>query len=51
MSELSALINQKYKIIRKIGQGGFGKTYLAENITKIDYLRCVVKEQITLKKL
>jgi serine/threonine protein kinase len=46
MPELSVLINQKYKIIRQIGQGGFGKTYLAENITKLDSPRCVVKEFI-----
>lgn len=44
MPEVSVLINQKYKIIRQIGQGGFGKTYLSENIIEPNSPRCVVKE-------
>lgn len=43
MYEPTALIHQRYNIIRQIGQGGFGKTYLAENIIEANNSRCVVK--------
>jgi serine/threonine protein kinase len=43
MYQPTTLIHQKYKIIRQIGQGGFGKTYLAENIAESNSPRCVIK--------
>jgi serine/threonine protein kinase, bacterial len=36
-------LGERYLIVRQIGQGGFGKTYLAEDINRFREL-CVIKE-------
>ncbi|HEY9617830.1 MAG TPA: CHASE2 domain-containing protein [Microcoleaceae cyanobacterium] len=41
---LGTLLNDRYKIIRGLGSGGFGQTYLAEDIRQPGHLRCVVKQ-------
>ncbi len=37
------ILNNRYQIIRKLGQGGFGTTYLAKDIQAANYL-CAVKQ-------
>lgn len=37
------ILNDRYRIIRQIGRGGFGKTYLAEDTQRFREL-CVLKE-------
>ncbi|MCC5639080.1 serine/threonine protein kinase [Nostoc sp. CHAB 5844] len=37
------IVNQRYQIIRQLGQGGFGRTYLAEDQHKANQV-CVLKE-------
>lgn len=37
------LLGQRYRIIKQLGQGGFGRTYLAEDINRFHEL-CVLKE-------
>lgn len=41
---LGTLLNDRYKIIRSLGSGGFGQTYLAEDIRLPSSPRCVVKQ-------
>lgn len=41
---LGTLLNDRYKIIRGLGSGGFGQTYLAEDIRQPNSPRCVVKQ-------
>jgi serine/threonine protein kinase len=38
-----SLLRNRYQIIRQIGQGGFGKTYLAQDLDKLNE-PCVVKQ-------
>ncbi len=40
---LKILLRNRYKISKPLGRGGFGKTYLAQDIDKFDEL-CVVKQ-------
>jgi serine/threonine-protein kinase len=37
------LLGERYCIVRQLGQGGFGRTYLAEDINRFNE-RCVLKE-------
>ncbi|MBD2346703.1 serine/threonine-protein kinase [Anabaena subtropica] len=37
------IVDNRYRIIRQLGQGGFGRTYLVEDIKKSDQT-CVLKE-------
>lgn len=38
------LLNKRYKILQALGQGGFGETFLAEDIYLPSKRRCVVKK-------
>ncbi len=40
---LGAILGDRYRILRKLGEGGFGNTYLAEDINRFNEL-CVLKE-------
>ncbi|MBW4575799.1 MAG: serine/threonine protein kinase [Aphanothece sp. CMT-3BRIN-NPC111] len=40
---LIPLLRDRFKIIEPIGRGGFGKTYLAEDIDKLNE-RCIIKQ-------
>lgn len=42
-TELISLLRHRYKITKPLGQGGFGKTYLAEDTDKLKR-HCVVKQ-------
>jgi serine/threonine-protein kinase len=39
----STLLGGRYRILRQLGEGGFGKTYLAEDVNRFQEL-CVLKE-------
>ncbi|BAY23127.1 serine/threonine protein kinase [Calothrix sp. NIES-2100] len=40
---IGQLVDKRYKIIRQLGQGGFGRTYLAEDKNQ-SHQQCVLKE-------
>ena len=42
---LVALLRNRYKVLNPLSKGGFGKTFLAEDIDKLND-RCVVKQLI-----
>lgn len=46
MSGLSegSLIANRYKIVRELGEGNFGKTYMAKDLHKPNHPLCVVKQ-------
>lgn len=39
----NSILENRYRIVRELGAGGFGRTYLAEDMTRFDE-QCVVKE-------
>ncbi|ABW33278.1 phosphate ABC transporter substrate-binding protein PstS family protein [Acaryochloris marina] len=44
-TELIPLLRHRFKIIKPLGRGGFGKTYLAEDADKLNE-KCVVKQLV-----
>ena len=44
MSKASKLINDRYRVVRKIGDGNFGATFLVEDTQLPSGKRCVLKE-------
>ena len=42
-SPLIELLRNRYRPIKPLGQGGFGKTYLAEDVDRLN-TRCVIKQ-------
>ncbi|NMF65429.1 protein kinase domain-containing protein [Brasilonema octagenarum] len=48
---LGSILKGRYRIIRQLGRGGFGQTYLAEDIDRLSTL-CVVKQlQLSFREL
>jgi serine/threonine-protein kinase len=40
---IGALLDQRYQVVRVLGQGGFGHTYIAEDTRRPGNPTCVVK--------
>jgi serine/threonine protein kinase len=43
--KLSSLFRHRYQIIRQLGDGGFGRTYEAKDVDKMNHL-CVIKQLV-----
>ncbi|MBD2606396.1 protein kinase [Scytonema hofmannii FACHB-248] len=43
-TEIGSLLNERYRILKILGQGGFGKTFIAEDINLPSNPQCVVKQ-------
>ncbi len=41
---MAGLLNHRYRILRSLAEGGFGKTFLAEDIQMPSRRRCVIKQ-------
>ncbi|RDH51997.1 hypothetical protein CBF18_01410, partial [Mastigocladus laminosus WC112] len=41
---LQTIINNRYKIVKVLGEGGFGKTFLTEDTHLPSGRRCVIKQ-------
>ena len=44
MTTTSALVNNRYRVVRELGKGGFGATFLVEDTQLPSGKRCVLKE-------
>ena len=42
-NNIGALFNNRFRVIKLIGEGGFGRTYQAEDVQKLDDA-CVIKQ-------
>ncbi|AFY48848.1 serine/threonine protein kinase [Nostoc sp. PCC 7524] len=41
---METLLNNRYRVIRTLGGGGFGETFIAEDIQMPSHRRCVIKQ-------
>jgi eukaryotic-like serine/threonine-protein kinase len=41
---MNIIVDGRYQIVKKLGQGGFARTYLARNLTLLGEPQCVVKQ-------
>jgi serine/threonine protein kinase len=41
---MNIIVDGRYQIVKKLGQGGFARTYLAKNLTLLGEPQCVVKQ-------
>lgn len=41
---LGTLLNDRFRIIQALGSGGFGQTYIAEDVSQPDRPQCVIKQ-------
>ncbi|MBW4472374.1 MAG: CHASE2 domain-containing protein [Stenomitos rutilans HA7619-LM2] len=41
---LGTLLNGRFRIVQALGSGGFGQTYIAEDVSQPDYPQCVIKQ-------
>jgi serine/threonine protein kinase, bacterial len=44
MGSTATLVNNRYRVVRELGQGGFGATFLVEDTQLPSGKRCVLKE-------
>ena len=44
MTTTSTLVNNRYRVVRELGKGGFGATFLVEDTQLPSGKRCVLKE-------
>ncbi|MFB2898285.1 hypothetical protein ACE1CI_35660 [Aerosakkonemataceae cyanobacterium BLCC-F50] len=42
---IQELLNNRYLLLQKLGSGGFGDTFLAEDTNMPSQRRCVIKQQ------
>lgn len=57
VKKLEKIIGERYQIVKELGRGAFGQTYLAQDLQQPDHPKCVVKhlkpqasDELTLKE-